>query len=156
MPDWHTELETLLSRLQVSLDHTGQWPPTEALSGDGARSADPDSSGPWDLSALAAEELPVDGDEVSAVRSEIEATVEQVVALVNVGRIETSLRDDVIFVLQALTRPHPSPLAPAEPIDPLAASDLHTEWHLATAAAVLRFCRIVQRLTSALSREAER
>jgi hypothetical protein len=155
MPDWQTELESLLSRLQVSLDLTGQWPPAGVLPPDGAHSAGPDSSGPWDFSALAAEELPVDGDEVSAVRSEIEATVEQVVALVNVGRIETTLRDDVIFVLQALTRPNPSQAATTELHGSDMQSDPHTEWHLATAAAVLRFCRIVQRLTFALAREAE-
>jgi hypothetical protein len=154
MPDWQSELETLLSRLEVSVERSGHAVFADGMTPSDAHvGGDPDASGPWDLAALASEEVPVDGDEVSAVRSEIEATVEQVVSLVNTGRIETSLRDDVIFVLQALTRPHPPDGRAPTPSD--ADLDSNMEWHLASAAAVLRFCRIVQRLTFALSREAE-
>jgi hypothetical protein len=155
MPDWQAELEVLLAHLQVSLDQTGSPFSVDALSSVVSHEADdPGASGPWDLTALASEEVAPDGDEVSAVRSEIEATVEQVVALVHAGRIETVLQDDVIFVLQALTRPHP-PLA-ISAAEEHGRADANTEWHLASAAALLRFCRIVQRLTYAVAREGER
>ncbi len=156
MPDWQTELQALLSQLQVSqvsLDQADNWQPAEGVASQRPRTADPDGSGPWDLAALASEEVALDGDEVSAVRSEIEATVDQVVALVDTGLIETSMRDDVVFVLQALTRPDPDPLT--APDDPFAPADTRTEWQLASAAAVLRFCRIVQRLTYAVARASE-
>jgi hypothetical protein len=156
MPDWQAELEVLLAHLQVSLDQASPPFSVDAFSTASVASHetdDPGASGPWDLSALTSEEAASDGDEVSAVRSEIEATVEQVVALVHAGRIETFLQDDVIFVLQALTRPHPPrAVLPAEQPE---RADANTEWHLASAAALLRFCRIVQRLTYALAREGE-
>lgn len=168
MADWQVELETLLSELHVTLDHGTLSSETsarvsrvsqpggsehEGSEGDepGDLEAEAEASGdiPWDLGPLTAEEPPADGDEVSAVRSEIEATVAQVIALAQAGRIDHDLRDDIVFVLQALTRPHPATRPHAREAGKH--DDARQEWQLASAAAVLRFCRIVLRLTHALA-----
>ncbi|HLZ21702.1 MAG TPA: hypothetical protein VKQ30_06235 [Ktedonobacterales bacterium] len=159
MRGWQSELDELLSQLHVSLE-PGRLPSslTSAFtSTDGALDVDiaddgTDASVPLDLEALPADEMPVDGDEVNAVSRELESTVRRVIHMARVGQMESSLRDDVVFVLQALTRPNPherSSRRHREKID-----DGDQEWQLATAAAVLRFCRIVLHLTDALSRDA--
>lgn len=159
MADWQGELESLLATLNVSLegppalkDETDEDAAREPL-GFVEQAAEPTGTAELDASGSNAETLlevvPVDGDEISAVRSEIEATIARVVALVRAGRMDRALRDDVVFVLEALTRPRPGqglkPLRPAGP------DDSNTEWNLASAAAVLRFCRIVVRLANALA-----
>ena len=154
MPDWRVELETLLSHLHVTLDRgqgSERHEPTGASADTGADLAldEADADIPWELGALAAEELPTDGDEVSAVRSEIEATVQRVIAMTQAGQLEPSLRDDVVFVLQALTRPQPNGAVPQSEVSP--SEESPQEWQLASAAAVLHFCRIVLRLAQALS-----
>lgn len=173
MADWQVELETLLSELHVTLDRgtpggeasaqvSGSSPRRMAEDGgsvgetldevNAEREVD-DADIPWDLGPLTAEEPPADDDEVSAVRSEIEATVAQVIALARAGRIDHDLRDDIVFVLQALTRPHPS--TPSPLIELGRHDDARQEWQLASAAAVLRFCRIVLRLTHALASDTD-
>lgn len=158
MPQWQTELEALLAELHVSLDGdaAAEGPDSsgireltrERIQKDGS-----DPSIPWELGVLAAEEPPTDDDEVGAVRSEIEATVRRVIEMARTGRLEGALRDDVVFVLQALTRPHP--------LDKQSSARrghqdvARQEWQLASAAAVLRFCRIVLRLTDAIAREGD-
>lgn len=158
MADWQAELESLLSQLHVSLDGAvDAVAPVAGMAGsDGAASAtmdEADSDIPWTLGPLTAEELPADGEEVSAVRDEIAATVRQVVHLARTGRMESALRDDVAFVLQALTRPRPA--GSTRRANRAREAEAQQEWQLATAAAVLRFCRLVLRLTNALSSEAE-
>lgn len=166
MADWQVELETLLSELHVTLDRStlgGEAPSQVAgrglrrLSGetldDTNVEAETDGDIPWELGPLTAEEPPADDDEVSAVRSEIEATVAQVIALARAGRIDHDLRDDIVFVLQALTRPHPS--TPPHLVALEMRDDARQEWQLASAAAVLRFCRIVLRLTHALASDTD-
>ena len=157
MPQWQTELEAMLAQLHVSLD---AGPPPAASSPDGrdltlehVAKDGSDPSIPWELGVLAAEEPPPEDDEVTAVRSEIEATVRRVIAMARTGRLDGALRDDVVFVLQALTRPHPldRQVRPRRVRQDAA----HQEWQLASAAAVLRFCRIVLRLTDAIARDDE-
>lgn len=161
MADWQVELESLLSQLHVSLDGatdlstpaasaTDATIPTDAAP---AAADEADADIPWTLGPLTAEELPVDGEEVSAVRDEIAATVRQVVHLARTGRMEGALRDDVAFVLQALTRPRP--VVSTRRANRARETEAQQEWQLATAAAILRFCRLVLRLTNALSSEAE-
>jgi len=162
MADWQAELESLLSQLHVSLDGAAD-ASTHAAPTAGADGAVPaalpaamdeaDGDIPWTLGPLTAEELPADGEEVSAVRDEIAATVRQVVHLARTGRMESALRDDVAFVLQALTRPRP--VVSTRRANRARETEAQQEWQLATAAAVLRFCRLVLRLTNALSSEAE-
>lgn len=159
MPGWQSELEALLSQLHVSLDQ-GRLPsqaarsptPQDAKPEAGDPNDSMDRYIPWELGALTAEDAPADGDEVHAVRSELEATVRRVVTMARLGQMESTLRDDVVFVLQALTRPHPYEKATKRRGKSDEASQ---EWQLASAAAVLRFCRIVLRLTDALAREVE-
>ena len=159
MPDWRNELDSLLTQLDDPAGG-GRHTPRDPRAGrsDGFIRRDlgtygvDDSGAAWEFAALQAEETPSDGDEVTAVRREIEATVRRLASLARVGEVDAALRDDVIFVLQALTRPHP-PAWPATDGDP--ADDEHMEWHLASAAAILRFCRIVQRLTNTISDELE-
>src|SRR5215472_10832317 len=170
MPDWQAELATLLAELHVSLDGAalanldsagtgrdahgdgahgdgahGDGAHGDGAHGDGAFGAPPpdgmEAELPWELGALTAEELPDDGDEVSAVRSELEATVARVVALARAGRIDTALCEDVVFVLQALTRP--APRYASVRTSRKKQMEARQEWQLASAAAVLRFCRIV-------------
>lgn len=160
MPGWQSELEALLSQLHVSLDQGRS--PSQSARPSAPLGAKPeadnpgdsmDTSIPWELGALTAEEAPADGDEVHAVRSEIEATVRRVVTMARMGQMESALRDDVIFVLQALTRPHPNEKPTKRRRGK--SDEASQEWQLASAAAVLRFCRIVLRLTDALAREVE-
>ena len=159
MPDWRSELENLLSQLRVTLDHSrgNEVAASSVLFAKspedrGALASETDSDIPWELGPLIAEEPVADGDEVSAVRSEIEATVIRVIALAEEGCLESSLRDDVIFVLQALTRPAPHRIlakATGRQHD-----EARQEYQLTSAAAALRFCRIVLMLTQALSNQA--
>jgi hypothetical protein len=167
MADWQGELEALLARLSVSLEMTeaesgGQVPERAPTSGDLAELAADLAEGGTDCDAfvstsqITADETGESQEnvEVSAVRSEIEATLRQIVVLANAGSITPALRDDVIFVLRALTRPRPV----TRPLNPQRAGDGvegAQEWQLASAAAVLRFCRIVSRLTNSLARGPE-
>lgn len=156
MPDWRSELDHLLTRLDDPEEAAGATRDARRQATTDEASADTtdalsaaDSNLPWELGALAAEDIPPDGDEVVAVRREIESTIRRLAALARDGEVEPVLRDDVIFVLQALTRPHP----PEWTWTASDEDDEHNEWHLASAAAILRFCRIVQRLTNALTDE---
>lgn len=157
MPQWQTELEALLAQLHVSLDgdaaHASAGAESQELTLDRIKKDGSDPSIPWELGVLAAEEPPTEDDEVAAVRSEIEATVRRVIEMARTGRLDGALRDDVVFVLQALTRPHPldRQSRPRRGRQEAARQD----WQLASAAAVLRFCRIVLRLTDAISRETD-
>ena len=153
MPDWRVELNTLLSQLHVTLDRgmvteRQGWEGSPAPTDDRALD-EADTDIPWELGALAAEETPAEGEEVSAVRGEIEATVQRVIAMTQAGQLEPSLRDDIVFVLQALTRPRPS--RGARRSEATSPDDSSQEWQLASAAAVLHFCRIVLRLAQALA-----
>jgi hypothetical protein len=165
MPDWQGELEALLATLNVSLEENpaassaAAWPLAPGTldvtmgsvveTGAGSLWSDepPMEGGATDGDPPTE---PAEGEEVSAVRSEIEATVGEVVALVRAGRMDRALRDDVIYVLDALTRPRPGDSGRHRQGGP---SDSSHEWNLASAAAVLRFCRIVLRLTNALTRD---
>jgi hypothetical protein len=149
MPDWEAELSALLQALDVSLEREprsdGQ-PAAGPPLGDAA-SASTGLDG-LDLPALAGEiqnaQAPLAHEEISAVRREIEATLALVIHLTRAGQLDRTLRDDVVFVLHALTRPLPQP-------DPAVERD---DWQLASAAAVLHFCRVVSRLTRPLAPEA--
>jgi hypothetical protein len=147
MPDWQRELEALLLQLHVSLDsanpsddvrndqHTA-WPGTAANDGSSAHLTK--ASTPMD-------HIPAEFDEVSVVQSEIAATVGHVIALAKAGQMDRALRDDVVFVLRALTRPYPK--VPRVQGRERGRSEPGKEWQFASEAAVLRFCRIVLRLT---------
>lgn len=139
MPDWQTELAALLKNLDVDAELPV---PAPAPNGAGLERtlegvADPAASD------LILDSGPLDGDEVAAVRGEIEATLARVIHLTNIGKLDRAVRDDVVFVLQALTRPRPGSLR----------GKAKHEWQLASAAAVLHFCRVVMRLTRSLSPE---
>ena len=155
MPHWQEELDALLAQLRVSLDDP--FPPGDgdrdarSVSGEAASAMARDLALPSEGPAEG-EELPGENEEVSAVRSEVEATLGRVLALARAGRMDDDMRDDVIFVLQALTRPHPGATVAAHGDD---AAEARDEWQLASAAAVLRFCRMVVRLTNALAADLE-
>ncbi len=127
MPHWEAELKTLLASLGVSLE---------------ADSAEPDlSSTPKSVQFGHKDDglAEFEDDHFTLVNREIEATVREVARVSRSGLLDQALRNDVIFVLRALTRDTGSTGIDAE------------SWHLDSAAAVLHFCRIVQRLTRALS-----
>jgi len=148
MPDWQVELEQLLSQLHVAMDGAAAAPRLDGGPQSGGVEDVLGGDLPWEAGTAAQEDVVPDGDEVSAVRIELEATVRRVVELADAGRLEPDVRDDVLFVLQALMRPAArASLRPGE--------SAH-EWQLASAAAVLHFCRIVLRLTRAVSGEARR
>ncbi|MBF6589039.1 MAG: hypothetical protein IVW57_00735 [Ktedonobacterales bacterium] len=170
MPDWQGELDALLARLDVSLENETDAvvPPSVAGASVGEVSADdstddsalasiegPEADPLWASPLYAREETPRENEEVSAVRSEIEATLSRIVALARAGQIERSFRDDVVFVLHALMRPRPH-VASTSAQGVASAGSLEEsaqEWQLASAAAVLRFCRIVLRLSNVLASE---
>ena len=94
MANWQDELESLLTSFGVILEA-----PARQLRAEDSLNryllAQPDQTEP----------LIENGIEVVAVQSEVEATVRQVVSLVRSGSIDSALREDVAFVLRALTRP---------------------------------------------------
>jgi len=141
MADWQGQLADLLASLNVSLDPNESVPRAIDLRSE-SFSRMPIPTEETTPSGASAEDAPVEGVEVSAVRSEIEFIVARVVDLERAGVIDRVLRDDVIYVLQALTRP-----APPTPRPTLLRRrhDADQEWDLASAAAVLRFCRLIQR-----------
>ncbi len=154
MADWQGELRALLASLDVSLD-----PDPSASNGRTRHEVadEPvypdDRADERDAETVGSDEHPPEGIEVSAVRSEMEATLARVVQLVRSGQMERALRDDVIYVLRALTRPGPEKSLPRAARQ--VARESAQEWNLASAAAVLRFCRIVLRLTQAIENENE-
>ncbi|HEX6542732.1 MAG TPA: hypothetical protein VF040_13335 [Ktedonobacterales bacterium] len=142
MADWQGQLADLLASLNVSLDPNESVPRATDLRADSlSRMPIPTDETPPPV--LSAEEMPVEGDEITAVRSEIEFIVARVVRLERAGMIGRVMRDDVIYVLQALTRP--APPAPRPTLTRRRRSDPYQEWNLASAAAVLRFCRLIHR-----------
>ena len=142
MADWQGQLADLLASLNVSLDPNESAPRATDLRADSfSRMPIPTEEAPPTI--LSAEEMPADGVEVSAVRSEIEFIVARVVRLERTGVIDRVVRDDVIYVLQALTRP--APPAPRPTLSRRRRHDPYQEWNLASAAAVLRFCRLIHR-----------
>jgi hypothetical protein len=156
MPDWRSELEALLSQLHVTLDHSQDNDRPAVIRQAPLRydkqAGNLEPEAPHEPDPPPTEELVDEGDEVSAVRSEIEATVARVIALSDNGCLDSTLRDDVIFVLQALTRPVPQRILARATSKQQ--EDARQEWQLTSAAAALRFCRIVLALTQALSSEA--
>jgi len=149
MVDWQGELDALLARLRLVPDVED--PSVEDFPFDAGLG---EPHGPPDDADLArslprglAEELREDV-EVSAVRTEIEATLRQVLALARAGQLEPEWRADVVFVLSALTRPLPSTPGLMDARRAAAVREGEREWQLASAAAVLRFCRIVTHLTN--------
>lgn len=156
MADWQGELRALLASLDVSLDpdpsvSNGRTRHEVADNPERANGRSGDQDVALDVDGVSPDELAPEGIEVSAVRSEMEATLERVVDLVQSGRMERTLRDDVVYVLRALTRPGPEKLLPRAARQ--SARESAQEWNLASAAAVLHFCRIVLRLTQALEDE---
>lgn len=159
MPDWESEVRDLLRTLNVSLEpgvslesNTPQHVPVKLPVSFLRGGALADEGDPSDSTVRAFERsfeqaleqgTPED-DEITAIRQEIEATVARVVHLTRAGQLDPALRDDVVLVLRALTRAHPGVL------------DAHSrdEWDLASAAAVLHFCRVVLRLTGPLTPDA--
>ena len=127
MPHWEAELKTLLASLGVSLEADGPEPDL---------SSTPETVRFGRKDDVLAE---FEDDHFTLVNREIEATVREVARVSRSGLLDQALRDDVVFVLRALTR------------DPNIQGIDADSWHLDSAAAVLHFCRIVQRLTRALS-----
>jgi len=129
MSHWEEELQSLLASLGVSLE-------------DGeASEVMPDDESADTLmppSAQAAADRS-NNEQREIVKREMQATVFAVDRLTRAGYLEPAVHHDVVRVLHALMRPAPD--------------DGHDsqEWQLTSAAAVLRFCRIVLRLTKALT-----
>jgi hypothetical protein len=145
MSNWEHELETLLSRLGVRWESL---PPNEP----GTDRADVDLAHAADVDGLIAADLENDDwetleeddlDQVSVVRREMQATVARVTRMVRSGRLDSAIKDDVLLVLRALCRSQPQPDE----------GESEEDAQLATAAAILHFCRIVLRLTHALAQQ---
>lgn len=143
MADWQGQLADLLASLNVSLDPNESVPRSTDLRAE-SHSRLPVPTDELLPAVLGGEEMPGDGEEISAVRSEIEFIVGRVVRMERAGLIDRVIRDDVIYVLQALTRPAPPFPRPTLPLR--RRHDPSQEWNLSSAAAVLRFCRLVHRL----------
>jgi hypothetical protein len=144
MSNWEHELETLLSRLGV------HWEPSPAHAPE-AEADEAEVPGPEELAALLDDDLEDEDwehlaeeevDQLGVVRREMQATVGRVARMVRAGRLDSVIRDDVLFVLRALCR-----------VQPLLEGESDEDAQLATAAAILHFCRIVLRLTHALAQQ---
>ncbi len=145
MSNWEHELETLLSRLGVRSESS---PPHES----GSDATETDFADPAELAALKdadVEDEDWDGledddlDQLGVVRREMQATVGRVARMVYAGRLDSAIKDDVLFVLRALCRAQPQPDE----------GESEEDAQLAAAAAILHFCRIVLRLTHALAQQ---
>jgi hypothetical protein len=146
MAEWESEVAALLRSLDVSFGDDSQ--PAENASADLPPEAETAHAGLEDDADLSfvgrpTPRLASPDEPVSVVRREIEATLTRVIQLTRAGQLDRALRDDVVFVLRALTRPCPAAEQEDEP----------DEWQLASAAAVLHFCRVVTRLTRPLAHE---
>jgi hypothetical protein len=145
MSNWEHELETLLNRLGVGWESL---PPDEL----GADGADADLADAAEMAALMEADAEAEDwetleddslDQLSVVRREMQATVGRVTRMVRTGRLDSVIKDDVLFVLRALCRSQPQPDE----------GESEEDAQLATAAAILHFCRIVLRLTHALAQQ---
>jgi hypothetical protein len=144
MSNWELELETLLNRLGVRWEAVPPHEPTAAADADLADPAELDGKIDADLKSADWETVEDDDlDQVSVVRREMQATVARVAHMVRSGQLDSAIRDDVVLVLRALCRPQPRPDK----------GESEEDAQLATAAAILRFCRIVLRLTHALAQQ---
>ena len=148
MSGWQSELESLLAQLHVVAPDE---PDVLATPSDGFPAEDPDifEEDAGDRTVAVAEDGPTDGDEVRAVRSELEATIHRIARMTRTGSIDISLRDDIAFVLQALMRVYPQPVANTDIVATSAVTNAQ-EWQLTTAAAILRFCRIILMLADVI------
>ncbi len=142
MSNWEHELEMLLNRLGVDWESL----PPDASEADAevAETAEldmtlDDALAYGDLETLEDDDL----DQLGVIRREIQATVGRVARMVRAGRLDSAIKDDVLFVLRALCRTQPQPEE----------GENEEEAQLATAAAILHFCRIVLRLTHALAQQ---
>lgn len=163
MADWESELQDLLRTLDVSLEQddlpsvhsvpsiTARSFRVSALDGSLADESDPsdsmvrafEQSGEHRAYEQTNEQDTAQSVELHAIRQEIEATIARVARLTRAGQLDRALRDDVVLVLRALTRPHPPAVNP----------QTQDDWNLASAAAILHFCRVVLRLTNQLEPE---
>ncbi len=132
MPQWEEELQTLLASLGVTIDAPA--------------SSDAAASMPTPFLADESQEYLDEGaapgnpdDRLTLVQSEVEATMREVARLAREGSLDPAVHQDILYVLRSLTRS--SPIAGHE----------GDEWDLASAAAVLHFCRIVSRFLAAIS-----
>jgi hypothetical protein len=142
MSNWENELEIILSRLGVRWE--SPLPNEPEIDADAAEAAE--------LAAMMGDDLENedwgkleddDLDQVGVVRREIQATVSRVARMARAGQLDGVIKDDVLFVLRALCRSQPQ----AED------GESEEDAQLATAAAILHFCRIVLRLTHALAQQ---
>lgn len=130
--EWQGELESLLSGLGVSLG--------------GPLAGDPQTVRMSRTPSL--DDQDILGDELAAVRGEVEATLARVLSLVRDGRIDLTTRDDIILVLRALLQPREA----ASTVTPTPDGEENTrEWEFASAATILRFCRLVLYFTQAVA-----
>ena len=143
MSNWEHELETLLNRLGVRWEPL---PPDEpkaeaeiAEVGESVTTMDDGLEDENWQEGLEDDDL----DQLGVVRREIQATIGRVTRMVRAGRLDSVIKDDVLFVLRALCRTQPQPEE----------GENEEEAQLATAAAILHFCRIVLRLTHALAQQ---
>jgi hypothetical protein len=131
MPHWEEELLSLLTSLGVVLEREESSlyllpSPIESRSS-------PTSSRLENTIG----ESEVDIDQADLVRSEIEATLAEVVRSTRQRHLETRVRDDIVYIMRALMRPVPTTVD-------------DTEWQGQSSAAILHFCRVVVRLIRAL------
>jgi hypothetical protein len=75
-------------------------------------------------------------DDLSAMRREVDAIVNQVILLMQRGTLDPSLKEDVMVVLRALRRRAPG-----------LQQSIGDEAYLESASAMLHFCRLVLQLS---------
>jgi hypothetical protein len=142
MRNWEDDLQDLLARLDVLY---GQHPsdaqsaaPLDGAADDGGNECDDSGSRQLDASML---EL-----EAAAVQTDMEATLARLGQLIRAGHLDPEVREDVVFVHEALKRTIPK----------RASQSLRDDWQITSVAAVLHLSRALMRLTFRLAPPLER
>jgi plasmid stabilization system protein ParE len=142
MRNWEDDLQEVLARLDVLYGQN----PSDGGSGtllDGAaeeNSNECDDSGSRQLDASMLEL------EASAVQTDMEATLARLGQLIRAGHLDPEVREDVVFVHEALKRTIPR----------RASQSARDDWQITSVAAVLHLSRALMRLTFRLAPPLER
>lgn len=136
MAGWEEELAVLLEELGVEQEEPRAHlrPGRRSLRSEARRRDQLADALGWGEGSIAGDEEWT--DDLSAMRREVDAIVNQVILLMQRGTLDPSLKEDVMVVLRALRRRAPG-----------LQQSIGDEAYLESASAMLHFCRLVLQLS---------